>query len=575
MTSSIILRVVILEDNDSDYSRLVKSLAITGREVTITRISDASELIEGLDNPPDLIIADRTMPPFETEGGIQSMRDQGVATPIVVVANSLDAMAAFQWIRAGAADYLIKGRLARLGPSVERAFAERELRIAKDEVEARLSYVTNYDEVTGLLKRSLLQDRLVRMFPILKPEERLAVHFLDIDAFKDVNDMMGHAAGNEVLKQVARRLEAAVGREESISRLSGGKFAVLQRRASMGEIVALAERLVESFRPPLEVNDRTIFITASSGVSVYPEDGRDVESLFRTADIAMYAAKDRGRNRFQFFRPEFSELARIRVDLTHELRQVIADKEIAVAFQPVVRASDGVVVGVEALARMTSPTRGAVGPSEFIPIAESSGMVVDIGRQVREISFMWLRRWLDAGHNITVSLNVSTAAFWRSGVTEALNAQAGRFGIPAANVTLEITESALISDMPRALALLGSVRDEGYGVAVDDFGTGYSMLTSIRQMPLTSIKIDKEFIDDIVSDERSRVIVKMAIDLGHGLGLTVVAEGVETSEQRDILLTLGVDEIQGYFFARPMPGEEVAAFITAQRDRAAALTTIA
>ncbi|TAJ20368.1 MAG: diguanylate cyclase, partial [Dehalococcoidia bacterium] len=296
--------MLILEENDAEYDRLVEAVGIAGREVTVIRALDASQLLlDARDGPPDLIIADRSIPPFDTHKGIQTMRERGVDTPIVVVANSLDGAAALQWIHAGAADYLIKDRLARLGPAVERALVAQALRLEKAEVEAQLSYVTNYDELTGLLKRSLLQDRLVRMFPVLKPDEHLAVHFLDIDAFKDVNDTMGHAAGNDVLKQVVRRLERAVGREESISRLSGGKFAVLQRRASMGEIVALAEHLVESFRPPLEVNDRTIFITASSGVSVYPEDGREVEALFRAADIAMYAAKDRGRNRFAFFRP--------------------------------------------------------------------------------------------------------------------------------------------------------------------------------------------------------------------------------------------------------------------------------
>lgn len=363
MTSIPLFRVLILEDDDSEYLRLVAALQITGREVTVARASDVTQLLEMQDSPHDLIVADRSIPPFDTDAGIRTMRERGVETPIVVVANSLDSAAAFQWIQAGAADYLIKDRLARLGPAVERAFAERELRIEKAEVEARLTYVTNYDEVTGLLKRSLLQDRLARMFPILRPDERLAVHFLDLDAFKDVNDTMGHAAGNEVLQLVARRLELAMGREESISRLSGGKFAVLQRRASgLGPIVSLADRLVESFRVPFEVDGRNVFVTASSGVAVYPEDGRDVETLFRAADIAMYAAKDRGRNCFEFFRAEFAELARIRVDLTRDLRQAIADKAIGVAFQPIVRAADGVVVGVEALARLTTPRRGGRGP---------------------------------------------------------------------------------------------------------------------------------------------------------------------------------------------------------------------
>ncbi len=209
-----------------------------------------------------------------------------------------------------------------------------------------------------------------------------------------------------------------------------------------------------------------------------------------------------------------------------------------------------------------------MGPAEFIPIAESAGLIADIGHQVREISFTWLRQWLDAGHNITVSLNISPLAFRRSGLLEQLTRQARAFGIPASNVTVEITESAIIGETEGALALLGGLRAEGYGVAVDDFGTGYSMLTSVHQFPLTSIKIDKEFVDDLQSDDRSRVIAKMATDLGHGLGLTVVAEGVETAEQRDILLALGVDEFQGYFFARPMPGEEIGAYLEAHRAAA-------
>ncbi len=270
-------------------------------------------------------------------------------------------------------------------------------------------------------------------------------------------------------------------------------------------------------------------------------------------------------------RAEFGELARARVDLTHELRQALVEKSLAVAFQPIVRASDGIVVGIEALARLSTPSRGPVGPSEFIPIAESTGLIGDVGYQVREIAYAWLRQWLDDGHDVTLALNVSPFNLGRPGLGERLARSAKAHGILPANVTLEITESAIVSGTEGTLSLLDSLRMEGYAIAVDDFGTGYSMLTSLRRLPVSSIKIDKEFVDEVVSNERSRVIAKMATDLGHGLGLTVVAEGVETAEQRDVLLALGVDEFQGYYFARPMPGEEIGPFITAQRRRAASL----
>jgi len=561
------LRILILEDDETDYARLVEALQVAGLAATTTHASDVTRFLVALDEPYDLIIADYSVPPFNADEAIGIVRGRGIDTPIIVVTSSVDDEAAVRCIQAGASDYLLKDRLARLGSAVERALVEHGLRQDNVVMEARLSYVLNYDEVTGLLKRALLDDRLERMLPILGPGDRLAVHFLDIDAFKDVNDTRGQEAGDDILRQVARRLETAVDIGDSVARLSGGKFAVLQGKvAAVGDIAIMADRLIRSFDAPFEVGGQQLFITASSGVAVFPEDGLDVMALFSAADMAMYEAKQAGRNRFQFSRPEFGEVARDRVNLTSDLRRALDENTLTVAFQPIISARDGMVVAVEALARLATPTRGAVGPAEFIPIAESAGLIHELGHQVHSISFMWLRQWIDAGHDIALNLNVSPHVFRHPGFEDQLGESARKYGVDPAHVTVEITESAIMEAAGDALALIHRLRAKGYGVAVDDFGTRFSMLASLR-LPLTSLKIDKTFIDDLESDERSRLIAKVTTDLGHGLGLIVVAEGVETAAQRDILLELGVDEFQGYLYARPMPGEAIRDFIAANKRK--------
>lgn len=435
----------------------------------------------------------------------------------------------------------------------------REKLLADD----RLWRVTHYDELTGLPNRALLWERLGQALATARRGGRkLAVHSIDFDHFDRVNKALGYAAGDRLLRLGAERLASTVRDADVVARFSADEFVVVQVGvAEVDDTARASERFLAALASPFEIDGEEWRITASCGIAVYPDHGDNAADLYQAAHSAMYAAKAAGRCRAEFSKPEFGEGARDGLEIATQLQNALDDHAIGVAFQPIVRAIDGAVVGVEALARFVSPTRGPVAPDVFIPIAESGGMIIPLSQQVRSVAFGWLRRWLDAGHDLALNVNASALVFRDEGFEEQLHRDMVEYGLPPSRVCLEITESTFIDEHRPTLALLDRLRAEGYGVAVDDFGKGFSMLASLRQPSLTSLKLDHLFVSDLDTDRRSHAVARFAIAVGQDLGLTVVAEGVETEGQYRFLREAGIDECQGYLFARPMPGEEVAAFL--------------
>lgn len=435
----------------------------------------------------------------------------------------------------------------------------REKTVAED----TLWWLAHYDGLTGLPNRALLQDRLKQALAAAQRKgEKVGVHSVDLDEFRNLAVSLGHARADQLLWLVAQRLTATVREADTVARLGVDEFIVLQVEARAPEDLArLAERLVAAFTSPFEIDGEQWHVTASCGIAVYPDDGDDGDDLQQAAQSAMQAAKAAGRDRFEFFRPEFTESARDRLEIASQLQSAINAGAMEVVFQPIVSAADGTVVAVEALARFTSPTRGPVGPNVFIPIAESSGMITPLSHQVRSLAFGWLRRWLDDGYDLSLNFNVSSLVLRQEAFEQGLHRSTIEHGIPASRVSLEITESALLEETAPTMELLARLHAAGYGIAIDDFGTGFSRLASLRSPSLTSLKLDRFFVADLETDERSHGLVKFAIGVGHDLGLTVVAEGVETEGQYHFLRGAGVDQCQGYLFSRPIPGEEVAAFV--------------
>jgi len=430
----------------------------------------------------------------------------------------------------------------------------------RKESERRISYLAHHDTLTDLPNRALCLDRLnVAIQQAERNKKRVGVLFLDLDRFKNINDSLGHHIGDGLLRSVASRLLASIRAGDTVSRLGGDEFVVIFNgvvdAAEIRKVVD--ERLVPLIRQPHDVEGTVLHVSCSVGIAVYPEDGEEVDVLMKNADAAMYQAKHEGRDSARFFTPEMDRKARDRIELEIELRSVVERGELLLCYQPRVEAGSGRIVGVEALVRWKHPERGLIEPSRFIPVAEESGLIVSIGYWIfGEVCRQHLL-WRESGiGSVPVSVNISPAQFRDAGLINALREAMQRYNVTPSQIELELTESLLMKDMASTVQLLQGFKALGVSLAVDDFGTGYSSLNYLSRFPIDKLKIDQSFVSDILEDAKDRAITEAIIGLGHALGLGVVAEGVESIEQKTLLLAAGCDELQGYLFSKPISGEE-------------------
>ena len=432
------------------------------------------------------------------------------------------------------------------------------------ESEGRLAYLAQFDPLTGLPNRALLADRFSQMIVQARRHARpLAVLFIDLDEFKLVNDTLGHAGGDELLKEVAVRLQSAVRSGDTVARISGDEFAVVLADLARAEDAAVvAQKVIERLAAPVDVLGQEVFVTASVGIAGFPGDGADAEALIGAADAAMYRAKQSGRNAFQFFTAEINQRSRARAQLGAELRRALEREEFALVYQPKFRLADRGAGGAEALLRWKHPERGTVSPAEFIPVLEETGLIVPVGEWVLRRACEDLKAWraggLDAG---PVAVNLSARQFRLPDLDARLKAVVADAGVDPALIELEITESQLMQDPDHAIRVMRSLRDAGMRIAIDDFGTGYSSLAYLTRFPVGSLKIDRSFVASVNDDPSAAAIVRTIIEMAHTLGFTVVAEGVETEAQAEYLRRHGCEQGQGYLFARPMPAAELAALL--------------
>jgi diguanylate cyclase (GGDEF)-like protein/PAS domain S-box-containing protein len=428
----------------------------------------------------------------------------------------------------------------------------------------QMTHAAEHDFLTGLPNRMLLNDRIAQAIVGAKRHAtQLAVLFLDLDGFKHINDSLGHSVGDQLLQSIAKRLVDCGRASDTVSRQGGDEFVVLLSEVHRSEDAAIAaSRMLAAVAEAHVLDEHELHVTTSIGVSVYPDDGADAETLIKNADTAMYQAKENGRHSYQYFKPAMNARAVERQSLEEGLRRALERNELSLHYQPKIDFKTGAIAGTEALLRWTHPTRGAISPAQFIPVAEESGLIVPIGRWVLRQACEQARAWARAGlPTATMAVNVSAKEFRGESFLKQLLEILGETGLDPSLLELELTESVLMKHAESAASILQTLRDSGVQVAVDDFGTGYSSLSYLRKFPIDALKIDQSFVGRIGTPGDDASIVTAVISMARSLKLRVIAEGVETLEQSKFLQAHACDEAQGYYFSRPVPPDQFASLL--------------
>lgn len=443
----------------------------------------------------------------------------------------------------------------------------RDIRDRK-EAEARIQFLAHHDTLTGLPNRVLLMDRLEFILASARRRgSKVGILFLDLDNFKTVNDSLGHAAGDALLRLVASRIEGIVRSVDVVSRLSGDEFlVVLPDLETEQSTVAVAEKLIAAVSEPVQLEGQALSVSPSIGVAVFPRDGATADTLIKNADAAMYLAKDRGRSNFQFFSERLSQTAFNTLSLETRLREAIREEAFSIHYQPQVRAATGEVVGVEALIRWPQRDGSVVMPNDFIPVAEQRGLIMPIGAWVLRQACRQNRMWQLSGlPRVPVAVNLSAIQFKQKSLVEEVERMLAETGLDAAWLEFELTESMLMDETQELVRTLEGLRSLGVKLAIDDFGTGHSSLSHLKRFPIDKLKIDRTFVRDIATDPDDRAITAAIAGLARNMGITSIAEGVESRAQLDFLVEHGCAEIQGFLISPPLPPAEAAAFLAAHR----------
>ncbi|CAA7623776.1 EAL domain-containing protein [Magnetospirillum sp. UT-4] len=430
----------------------------------------------------------------------------------------------------------------------------------RKKTEERIKNLAYFDVLTGLPNRRLFVDRLqLAIANCHRHGARLAIMFLDLDLFKRINDTLGHGVGDQVLVEMAKRIGQCIREGDTLARLGGDEFVVLmQELEHLEDAAKLAERVIVNVKQPFQVDEHELYVTASIGIAIYPEDGTEAESLVKNADTAMYRAKDMGRNSYQLYTPAMNARSFERLAMESALRHALARNEFALAYQVKVDLGSGKMSGVEALVRWRHPEMGIVSPAEFIPLAENMGLISEIGAWVLEAACRQCRAWHDLGlPPVRIAVNVSALQFREDDVPHLVERALKETGLAPQHLELELTETLLMQRVDDVAGVLTRLRDMGVHVSIDDFGTGYSSLSYLKRMPIDSLKIDRSFVKDITEDADAATIVSTIINLAHNLKMRCIAEGVETAEQADFLRSCGCDEVQGYLISRPVSAENM------------------
>jgi diguanylate cyclase (GGDEF)-like protein len=557
--------VLLIEDNPGD-ARLIE-LMLSEDPDTPFRLSCVDRLSRGLEflssQKPGIVLLDLSLPDSHGLETFDKVFAHSPAVPIIVLTGNDDQMLALSAVKTGAQDYLVKGKLDR-----ELLVRAMHYSIERKRYQEQLEHQANYDALTGLPNRNLLHDRLKQAVFAQRQQRSIAVVFIDLDHFKFINDSLGHSAGDRLLRQMADRLREAVRDGDTVSRLGGDEFILVLNDQHTEDIVFRAmQRIITKVSEPVVLEGQELTVTCSAGISLYPQDGPDVDTLLKNADAAMYRAKEHGRNNFQFYTAEMNKLVNERLSLEANLRRAVERNELVLHYQPKHDLRTGAIVGVEALLRWSHPEWGLVYPDRFVPLAEETGLIGPMGEWVLRTACAQNRAWQDAGlPPVVMSVNLSPRQFRQDALFKTVARILAETGLRPEFLEMEITESMVMHNMEISIAILKGLRELGVQLSVDDFGTGYSSLAYLKTLPIGILKIDRSFVHDINGRaDDDGLLARAIISLGHSLKLKVIAEGVETESQLDFLKAHQCDEAQGFYFSKPVPPEDCALLLAAAK----------
>jgi len=547
-----LLRALIVEDSEDDTELLLRELRRGGYDPVHTRVETPDAMRTELASKVwHIVFSDFTMPHFSAFDALALLHNTGKDIPFIIVSGTIGEDRAVTAMKAGAHDYILKGNLKRLVPAVERELREARVREERRQAEETIRRLAYTDPVTELPNRTRFRKQVEEAVETGKREQRpVALLLMDLERFKEVNDTLGHTRGDALLQQVGARLRSALFAPDVVARLGGDEFGVLlPHLAETGDVTQVIQKLQSILETPFMIDGIPIAVEASIGVALIPDHATDADTLLQRADIAMYRAK-RMASGYTVYAPEYDLHSPERLGLMAELRDAIEKNQLLLHFQPKVEIATGYVVGTEALVRWRHPRLGLLTPDKFISAAEYTGLMAPLTRWVLADALSHRRDALRDGCNVRMSVNLSARSLHDPRLLEYVWTALKTAGAEPQQLMLEVTESAIVLDPASALETLAALDRLGVSLSIDDFGTGYTSLASIKRLPVDEIKIDKSFITGMLTDRQDSLIVRSVIDLGHNLGLRVVAEGVETKEILDALTALGCDEAQGYFIAR-------------------------
>lgn len=554
-----VLRALLVEDSADDAELLLCELAKLGRRVVHERVESEAGLRTALERQEwDIVVSDHNLPALDAPAALAIVQGMGKSAPFIIVSGAISDEEAVSLMERGAADLVRKGSLSLLAPAIrrqlDRAVTHADLKRAQEAVHR----IAHYDQLTGLPNREFLFRRLDDLISGPCPG-RLALLLLNLNRFRHITGTLGISSGNRVLQVVAERLLDGVGEKGLVARLGGDKFAILLPGiGGIEEVEAFIEALHSKWDVAVDVDGRQLFMTCSIGIGLFPEHAITPHHLVINAETAMYQAKAAGKRRYRYFEQEMSLAGEEHLLLEHALYRALGQDEFRLHYQPQYDLETGRIIGAEALLRWQHPEFGLISPAKFIPVLEETGLIVPVGEWVLHTACAQNRAWQQAGAPpMRVAVNLSAIQFQQPGLVQVVEQALARTGLDPKWLELEITENIAMHQEEAIIGTLSRLRKAGISLAIDDFGTGYSSLSYLKRFPIDKLKIDQSFVRDISPCANDGAIVKAVIAMACGLGVRVIAEGVETQEQSAFLRRQGCHEAQGYLFARPMPAGEL------------------